>query len=55
MEAAFYTVQEIATRLKVSEVTVYRWIKSGELKAAKIQGIVRVTAAAYSEFINKAD
>lgn len=48
------TVEEIAERLKVTTRTVYRWIDDGKLKAVKIQGIVRITEEAYTEFINKA-
>jgi excisionase family DNA binding protein len=31
----YWTVPEIATRLKVSKPTVYRWIVDGKLKANK--------------------
>ncbi|MFA5385907.1 MAG: helix-turn-helix domain-containing protein [Eubacteriales bacterium] len=48
------TVEEVASRLKVTARTVYRWIDEGKLKALKIQGVVRITEEAYSEFINKA-
>ena len=32
----YQTVQELADRLEVSEATVRRWIKSGELRAIDI-------------------
>ena len=32
----FYTIEEIAKRLKVSVVTVRRWIKNGEIIAHKV-------------------
>lgn len=31
-----YTLQEVAKILKVSERTLYRWIKDGKLKAHKV-------------------
>ena len=31
-----YTLQEVATLLKVSRKTIYRYITSGKLKATKI-------------------
>lgn len=31
----FYTIQEVAILLKVSYLTVFRWIKSGKLKSYK--------------------
>ena len=36
------TVQEVATRMRVSTMTVYRLIKSGELRAARIGKSYRV-------------
>lgn len=33
MEEVFYTPQEVATKLKVAYMTVYRWIKVGKLKS----------------------
>jgi excisionase family DNA binding protein len=46
-----YTIQEVAINLKVSNRTVYRWIKEGKLKSLKIQGIVRITEEEYQSFI----
>ena len=34
----FYTVAEIAARLRVEAVTVRRWIRSGKLKAFRLPG-----------------
>lgn len=31
-----YTLQEVSRLLKVSERTLYRWIKDGKLKAVKV-------------------
>jgi len=31
----FLSVQEVAERLKVSEMSIYRYIKTGKLKATK--------------------
>jgi excisionase family DNA binding protein len=39
----FLTIAEVAERLKVDERTVRRWIKSGQLKAHKIGGCVRIS------------
>ncbi len=35
-EGRFVTVAEVADRLRVSTMTVYRLIKAGELRAARI-------------------
>jgi len=38
----FYTLNEVAKTLRVSLRTIYRYIKSGKLKAVKINGRWRV-------------
>ena len=48
----FYTVQEIAEMLKVSEMTVIRWIKSNKLKASKLGGQFRIKKQDLEDFVN---
>ena len=48
----FYTVQEVAKILKVSEKTVYRLIKDGKLKAVKI-GQWRIKKEDLDKLVNK--
>jgi len=48
------TVREVAERLKVSPMTVYRWIKRGRLEALQVDGTIRVEEEALNEFIKKA-
>ena len=43
VEETYFTVEEVAERLKVSHMTVYRWIKAGQLAAYKIGGEFRIT------------
>lgn len=45
------TIQEVARRLDVSESTIKRYIKMGELKAAKIGRAWRIREDAVTEFI----
>ena len=47
----YLTPLEVAQILKVSRITVYRWIKSGDLKAKKIGGVVRIRWEDLMEFI----
>lgn len=47
------TVDEVATRLKVSKFTVYRWIKKGILQAIRIDGVLRIEEKAYEDLLIK--
>jgi excisionase family DNA binding protein len=38
IEDNWYTVEEIAERLKVTDQTVRRWLKSGELRGHNFSG-----------------
>jgi excisionase family DNA binding protein len=44
------TVGEVATRLRVSPVTVRRLIKSGDLEAVRIGRLVRVAPEAVADY-----
>lgn len=41
-DSRFLTVQEVADLMRVSSMTVYRLIKSGELRAARVGRSFRV-------------
>ena len=51
VEEAYFTVEEVAGRLKVSHMTVYRWIKAGKLAAYKIGGEFRITERDIERFL----
>jgi excisionase family DNA binding protein len=36
MESSYFTLQQVAERLQVSEMTVRRWVRRGELPAIKL-------------------
>lgn len=48
------TVQEVASRAAVSAKTVYRAIGGGQLAATRIGRCLRVTGAAFDEWIGLA-
>lgn len=48
----FYTTEELATKLKLNVMTVYRYIKAGKLKAHKIGKEYRIGRAEFERFIN---
>lgn len=47
------TVLDVAQYLRMSETTVRRLIKSGNLRSIKTLGKTRITKQAVEEFINK--
>jgi excisionase family DNA binding protein len=47
----YYTVEESAAKLKISKYTVWKYIKSGQLKAAKIGKIYRISESQLDEFM----
>lgn len=51
MEHTYFTVEEVAQRLKVSHMTVYRWINAGKLDAYKLGGEFRISEQAIKRFL----
>ncbi len=51
-EEKYYTIQEVATILKVSYLTVYRWIKAKKLEAIKAGKQYRISKDSLNKFIN---
>ena len=53
-DVKFMTVAEIAPILRVSKMTVYRLLKSGELESARVGRCFRVPEQAVSEYLRAA-
>lgn len=53
-EVRFLTVAEVATAMRVSKMTVYRLVHSGELPAVRVGRSFRVPEAAVHEYLDKA-
>ena len=49
----FYTAQELADKLRVNVMTIYRYIKAGKLKTYKIGKEFRIDKKEFNEFLNK--
>jgi excisionase family DNA binding protein len=49
----FYLVEELAKKLRVSSMTIYRYIKAGRLSAFKIGKEFRITEKEFNNFLNK--
>lgn len=48
----FYTAQELADKLRVNIMTIYRYIKSKRLNAHKIGKEFRIDVAEFRRFMN---
>jgi len=51
VQETYYTLSEIAEKLKVSYRTVYRWVQAEELAAYKLKGEYRVAERDLNEFL----
>lgn len=51
MAEEYLTVDEVATRLKVSRQAVYNWINEGRLKAVKAGRATRIPESAVKAFL----
>jgi excisionase family DNA binding protein len=50
-EYDFYTCEELASRLRVNIMTIYRYIKAGRLTAHKIGKDYRITREEFNRFL----
>lgn len=48
----FYTAQELADKLRVNVMTIYRYIKAGRLKAYKIGKEYRIDKNEFNNFLD---
>ncbi len=51
VEEIYYTLPEIAEKLRVSRRTVYRWVQARELPAYKLGGEFRITERDLKQFL----
>jgi len=52
-EKEFYLVVELAEKLRVSNMTIYRYIKSGKIEAYKIGKELRIAKEDFDKFLDK--
>jgi len=52
-EKEFYLVEELAGRLRVSNMTIYRYIKAKKIKAYKIGKEYRIDNEEFNNFLDK--
>ncbi len=51
-KVAMLTVEVVAERMNVSERTVFRWMKTGHLKAFRTGRVLRISEADLSDFVD---
>lgn len=49
----YYTAKELADKLRVNIMTIYRYIKAGKLKVYKIGKEFRIDGNEFDNFLNK--
>ena len=49
----YYSIEEVAKRLKVAYLTVYRWIQAKKLPAIKAGKQYRISKNELDKFLNK--
>ncbi|MFH0845849.1 MAG: helix-turn-helix domain-containing protein [Patescibacteria group bacterium] len=49
----FYTAKELAEKLRVNIMTIYRYIEAGKLKAYKLGKEFRIDKKEFNKFLNK--
>lgn len=49
----YYTIQEVADKLKVAYLTVYRWVQSDKLKAVKAGKQHRIAKSDLEAFLSE--
>lgn len=49
----FYTAEELAKKLRVNIMTIYRYIKAGKIKAYKFGKEFRVEKSEFESFLKK--
>ena len=50
---SYLTVSEVANRLLVSRMTIYRLVHSGDLRSIAVGGSFRIPLSAYEEYIDQ--
>jgi len=53
MTKEFYKAEDLAEKLDVNIMTIYRYIKAGRLKAYKIGKEFRIDKSEFSSFLDK--
>ncbi len=50
-EPEFYTVQEVADRMRVSRKTIYRMVERGDIQAVRLGDVYRIPRGSFEELL----
>lgn len=53
MKETFFTLHEVAKTLKISYMTVFRWVKAGKISAYKFEKQYRIKETELEKFIEE--
>lgn len=48
-----YTITEVAARLRISKMSVYRLVRIGELDAIRVGHLLRISHSALEDFLSR--
>ena len=51
MELEYFTIPEVAKKLKVTRAAVYKWIREGKIETVAVGSDQRITSAAVDAFV----
>ncbi len=52
-QKAFYLVEELAKKLRICNMTIYRYIKAGKIKAYRMGKEFRIEKKEFNKFLDK--
>ena len=55
MTETYLTVDEVAERLRVSRMTIYRLVHAGKIRHLKVGGSFRIPESAYADYLKGAE
>ncbi len=53
MDTRYLTPAQVAERLQVTEFTVYKWLRAGELRSVKLGRLWRISEGDLAEFLGE--
>ena len=55
MSSSLFTIQQVMEHLQIADETIYRYIRSGKLRAIRVGGLWRIPSEALDEFLGEGE